>query len=137
MKGQSQVIQFVLFFLIGFTIFLGIGSFFKLQSDMFKEDVSSSSLKLMNKYLSSITITTNNCKLCDYVNITSNVPNTYAGYYLETKFSDIGLNVSASNKYYISSVHNLNSTLSMSGKSSSAKPISLTYNKNQNKLEVS
>lgn len=137
MKGQSLVIQFVLFFLIGFTLFIAIGNFFRLQSDIFKEDAASSSLKLTSRYLSSIMITANNCKQCDFINISTKIPETYAGYYLEMELNSRGLNVSAINNYFVSSVHNLNSTLYMSGKSSSAKPITLTYDKNKNKLEVS
>lgn len=136
MKGQSLVIQFVLFFLIGFALFLGIGNFFRLQSDIFKADVASSGLELTNRYLSSIIITANSCRGCDFINISTKIQETYAGYYLEMELSKQGLNVSTVNNNFISSIHNINSSLSPSGKSSSARPITLTLMKSQNKLEV-
>lgn len=138
MKGQSLVIQFVIFFLIGFSLFLSVGSFFRYQSDLFRNDIISSSLNLSNSYISSNIITAvDSCKQCDYIRLNATIANLTAGYTIEINLKNSGLNVSIPYKYFNSPVHNLNSSLILSGKSSSVQPIILTFNKNQNKLEVS
>jgi hypothetical protein len=100
-----------------------------------------SSLNLSSSYLSSIALTAiNSCKNCDSVNITVKLQNTTADYVLGIGLSQAsGLNVSIPpiGKYSSSNVHNIIPFLTQcSGNSTSDKPISLTFNKNQNKLEV-
>jgi len=140
-KGQSLVIQFVLFFIIGFTIFLSISNFFKIQSDALSSDALSYGLELTNSYLSSSAlnlITT--CKLCTISNATINLANTTAGYYIVAGFSSKGLDTSTpyvSKKIYASTMHNINeSVIVAAGRASSAKPISLTYSRTKNQLEI-
>jgi hypothetical protein len=136
MKGQSLIIQFLIFFLIGLSLFFSLSSFFKYQSELFKNDIISSSLSLANSYISSsIIAAVDTCKQCDYVNLKINLANLTAGYVIEVNLSS-GLNTSSQYKYFNSPVHNLNSSLSLTGKSSSVQPITLTFIKNQNKLEV-
>jgi hypothetical protein len=138
MKGQSLIVQFIIFFLIGFTLFLSVGNFFKYQSDLFRNDIVSSSLSLANSYVSSFIIAAiDSCKECDYVSLSVAMANLTAGYVTEINLTNFGLNLSIPYKYFNSPIHNLNSSLGLSGKSSSAQPITLTFNRNQNKLEVS
>jgi hypothetical protein len=138
MKGQALIIQFLIFFLIGFSLFISIGTFLKYQSDLFKEQITSSSIRLANSYLSSNMITVlNNCKQCDTASISTSISNLTAGEAIQIKLSSSGLNTSMPTKYFISPVHNLNYSLTFSGNSYSFKPITLTYNRTQNKLEVS
>jgi hypothetical protein len=138
MKGQSLVIQFVIFFLIGFSLFLSVGSFFRYQSDLFREDIISYSLSSANSYISSnMVVAVDSCKQCDYISLSVPMSNLTAGYVIEINLKNSGLNVSMPYKYFSSSAHNLNSSFSLSGKSSSVQPITLTFNRNQNKLEVS
>jgi hypothetical protein len=141
MKGQSLVIQFVLFFIIGFTIFLSISNFFKIQSEALSSDALSYGLELTNSYLSSSTlnlITT--CKTCTISNATINLANTTAGYYITARLGQSGLDTLtpyASKKIYTSTMHNINeSVIVAAGGASSAKPISLTYSRTKNQLEI-
>jgi hypothetical protein len=137
MKGQSLIIQFFIFFLIGFSLFISVGSFFKYQSDLFRDEIISSSLSLANSYLSSnMVMAATNCKQCDNAIISTSIANLTTGYPIEIKLRSSGLNVSIPYKYYLSSIHNFNSSLALSGDSSSVQTITLTFNKNQNKLEV-
>lgn len=125
--------------MIGLTIFTSASFFFKYQSDLFRERATDSYRKLLNTYLSSFVITlVNTCKECDFVNVTTKVENTTLDYFYEFQLSNAGLNVSTQpfGKSYLSSIHNLNSSISMSGKSFSIKSITLTFIKNKNKLEV-
>jgi hypothetical protein len=140
-KGQSLVVQFVIFFLIGFTLFISTGSIFKYQSDMFRERNIESSLNLSNSYLSSVIISAiDSCKECDFVSITTKMQNMTAGYILEfelTKASGLNVSIPQIKKYSNSTVHNLIFSLNnSSGKSGSTEPLTLTFNKNQNNLGV-
>lgn len=141
-KGQSLVIQFILFFLIGFTIFLSISNFFKIQSDALSSDALSYGLELTNSYLSSNALNLfTTCKLCTSSNVTVKLANTTAGYYIVASFGPGGLNTSTpyvSKKMYTSTMHNIiNGSVAMiEGSASSAKPISLTYSRTKNQLEV-
>ena len=138
MKGQSLIIQFLVFFLIGFSLFISIGTFFKYQSDLFRDEITSSSIKLANSYISSNIITLlKNCKQCDTATISTSISNLTAGEAIQINLSSSGLNTSMPTKYFNSPVHNLNYSLAFSGKSYSFKPITLTFDKNQNILEVS
>jgi len=138
-KGQSLVIQFILFFIIGFTIFLSISNFFRIQSDALSSDALSYGLELTNSYISSHAlnlITT--CKLCTAANITLRLANTTAGYYITADIDQAGLNTSTpyvAKKAYASSMHNINESVSIeSGRVSSARPITLTYGRTKNQL---
>jgi flagellar basal body-associated protein FliL len=138
-KGQYLIIQFVLFFLIGLSVFIAFGHIFKLKADTFREDVADSTRKLINSYISSLVINFfDNCKGCDLVNVSIRIENKTAEYVNELYLASSGLNVitQPTGKNYLSTIHNLNSTLSLSGSSASTKPIILTLTKNQNKLEV-
>ena len=139
MKGQSLVMQFVIFFVMGFTLFLVIGNFFRYQSDRIASEIVSDSLRLTNSYLSSASIALiNSCKQCDDVNYEIILANTTAGSFFEIFLENkTGLKVSApENKLSISSIHKINFTTNMSGFTASNKPIILTYNKNNNQLRV-
>lgn len=139
-KGQWLVIQFVLFFLIGLTIFIAIGNIFKIRADIFREDIADSTRKLINTFVSSLIVNSfTSCKECDYSRISIKIENTTAEYFFEIYSNNSGINVVSQpgGKNYLSSVHNLNLTLNFSGQSASAKNIILTLTKTQNKLEVS
>jgi len=140
-KGQSLVLQFVLFFIIGLMIFLSISNFFKLQADTLSSSALSYGLELTNSYLSSNAMNlATTCRFCTSSNTTTMLANTTAGYYVTASLNPIGLNVSApyvSKKMYVSSIHNLNESVAIvESSSSSAKPISLTYSRTKNQLEI-
>lgn len=140
MKGQSLVVQFILFFLIGLSIFLAISNFFKLQSDIFREDVADVTRKTINSYLTSIVISSyDTCKQCDSVNVTVKLQNTSADYFYEIFLTSSGMNVISQpvGKNYLSSMHNLIYSLAIESSSVvTQNPITLTYSKNQNNLGV-
>jgi hypothetical protein len=139
-KGQSLIIQFIMFFLIGFTIFIGVSQFFRYQSDIFKDDVTRESLKIINSYFSSYAIASvASCKQCDEVNLTFKTANTTAGNFFEVSFGSYGANVTipfVTNVKFISPAHNLNESFQLNGSVPSTRPITLTFNKMQNKLYI-
>jgi len=136
-KGQSLIIQFALFFLLGFSLFITIGSFFKSQSESFRSESIEYNTKLANSYLSAFAIVlVDNCKNCDQASVLIKLENTTAGYFFEEKLSSLGLNISAPGtpQSFTSSIHNLNCSTDFFGRASSAKPIYLTFNRSQNVL---
>jgi hypothetical protein len=138
-KAQSLIVQFILFFLIGFTLFLSVGVVFKYQKDIFRSDVSDYGLALTNSYLSSIAINSMyTCKLCNYVDYKIRLSNTTADYIMEIAFDHNGINTSISlvAKNYHTSAHNLNYSTNLAGKTSTFQPITLTYNRTKNELRV-
>ena len=138
-KSQSLLIQFVLFFIIGFSLFLLIGNFFKYQSGLFRADIIDLSLKLTNSYFSSFAINSiDSCKQCDSVENSIKLESTTAGYFFEIILSSEGLDVSTAPTHnsFVSSVHNLNESYDMDGKAVSAETITLTFSRTKNELEV-
>ncbi len=138
-KGQSLVLQFVLFFMIGLGLFAIIGNFFKSYSDVLREDIASKARELLNSYFSSFSLVlVNSCKECSYFEVKIDIENTTADYYHQISLSSLGLNVISQpgGKNFLTSMHNLNSTYSLSGIATSTKTIIFRYIKNQNKIEV-
>lgn len=139
-KGQSQVIQFILFFMIGLGVFLSISSFFRMQLDTFGKSVADSSRKLTASYFSAVSIySTVSCKECDNINTSIQLQNRTANFFLEVVGTSSGIDVRTQpgNETYSSLIHNLAISLaSVEGIGSSVRPIVLSFNKNQNKLRV-
>ncbi len=140
-KGQSSILQFILFFIVGMAIFTAVGNFFRLQSEYLRKDVSIYSVEMINGYISSIILNSvNSCKSCTSIESKIKLSDTTFGYFLVISLDEInGLNVSTSPKSfeYISSIHNLKESITdMDGSTYSGEPINLTYDRNQNKLEI-
>ena len=138
MKSQSLILQFILFFLIGFSIFLVIGNIFKYQFFLTQSDITDSFLKSINSYLSSAVITAvDSCKTCDNVSITLNLEKTVAGNFYEINLGN-GVNTSTTaGKYSFSSMHLLNNSLNIQqSKALSVKPITLMFERTKNNLVV-
>ena len=139
-KGQSLVIQFVLFFIIGFTMFLTIGNFFKFQSDDIRNDVGEFSTQLTSNYITSrIVRLVNSCKECNFGNLSFRIENTSAGYntLITAGKKWILTDISPISKSTNSSVYNLLLSVDMlKGAVTSAEPVKITYNKTKNQLTL-
>jgi hypothetical protein len=136
-KGQSIVIQFLLFFVIGFSIFISLGSFFNYHSELFKQTILSSGMNLTSSYISSAVIAmVDSCKKCDFVNLTIKTHNTSAGYPILIKGENTQLNISTPFQSLSTTLHNFLNESRITGSSSSSKPIILTFNRTNNNLEV-
>lgn len=140
-KGQSQIIQFILFFMIGLALFLTIGGVFRGRLDFFAEDIADQNRKTINGYFSGLMVEELvSCKECDNVNLTTKLSNTTAG-----SFTQVGLNSTylttlsqPGAKQFSGKAHNLLAYLSgAGGLATSNRPIVLSYSKNQNILRVS
>ena len=138
-SGQSLVVQFILFFVIGLFLFIFIGNVFRAQSLLFREDVATAGRKLFGSYLSALIVTAyDSCKECDNVVIRGKIQNTTGSYFHQVQLSSAGLRISSipDGQTYQSSAHNLNAE-TWSGSAYSVKTIIFTLSKNQNNLVVS
>lgn len=138
MKSQSHVIQFILFFLIGFLIFLAVGNVFKFQFLSIQSKITDLYLKSINSHISSaVIVAVDSCKTCNTASINLNLEKTIAGNFYEIKLEK-GLNTSTEGKYSLSSIHLLNNSINMQqSKAVSIKPITLTFDRANYNLVVS
>lgn len=140
-KGQSQIIQFILFFMIGLALFLTIGGVFRGRIDIFADDIADQNRKLINSYFSSLAVQALvTCKECDGYNVTTRLSNTTAGSYTQVGLNDTNL-VTISQpggRRYDGSAHGLLMQLEgAGGLATTSRPIILSYSKNQGILRVS
>lgn len=139
-KAQSLIIQFVLFFTMGFTLFVVIGLSFKAQADMFREEVVNQTLGLTGSYVSSAAVSAiDTCKQCDFIEISLRVENMTAGYFFQIELDNQNqMNVSAvpGGKSLQYNLYNFDQSYNLTGRVASAKPITLTFNRTKNELRV-
>lgn len=139
-KGQSQIVQFIMFFMIGLALFLTIGNVFRGRLDLFTDEIADENRQMINKYFSALTIESLvSCKECDNFNITTKLSNTTAGSFTQIGLSNTNIVTVTlpGNRQYSSTAHNMLSELAAAGGLAiSNKPIILSYSKNQNILRV-
>lgn len=138
MKGVSASFQFMLFFVIGLSLFISMSSVFRLQVDVFRDDVADATRKLDSTFVSSLAVLERGCIACDVTSLSFKFQNTTANYFYVISGGSSGITVTSQpgGKTFTSTVHNLASSVPMSGSKSSVETITLTLNKPQNKLEV-
>jgi len=140
MKAQSQIIQFVLFFLIGMSIFGVIGNFFKAHAMASRERIENASLKLLESFVKAAIISyVETSKTANQANFSFVLPNTTADYYHEfyllSNPRELMIKPVPTGKALFSSIHNLNYTLLFNnGFASSVLPLKFSYIREKNKL---
>ncbi len=127
-KGQSIIIEFILFFLISFSFFSVISFFFYNQNEFFKERIGDRLTDIVNNLVSNHIIRGVTCRSCNSVKIQENLPSKIGGYYYRVFLNQQGLNTTLmSGKLYSrrSSLFNLNETFTggLSGESRSENKI--------------
>ncbi len=140
-KGQSLVIEFILFFLISFSIFAVISSFFTRQNDFFKERVGDRLTDIVNDLVVNHIIRGIGCKSCDSFKVQGEIPSKIGGYYYEIILDQEGLNTTLrSSKIYSreSSLFNLNKTFTFQDSESRSenKIVEIQINNVNNEIEV-
>jgi len=139
-RGQSQIMQFILFFLVGMTLFTGVGNFFRIQSEALQAEISNSSFELIGNYFASAAVASvDQCKRCGSMENTMRISDSVFGYYLQISLGDAGLTVATAppTASFATSVNNLNASVDfLPGSAPSIQPINLTYDRNQNRLEI-
>ena len=138
MKGQSLVVQFLLFFLIGLALFITISGFFRAQSDIFREDIVELNRKLAGSYISYLSVAMSSCKECGSISSTFKLKNTTANYIFEFILSASGLKVSSlpGGGDNLINMHNLQDTFTLMGTASSFRDMILKFDRSQNSFEI-
>ena len=112
-KGQSLIIEFILFFLISFSLFAVISSFFFNQNEFFKERIGDRLTDIVNDLVSIHIVRGISCKSCNSLEIQEDIPSKIGGYYYMVDLTETGLNTTlVSGKLYSrqNSLFNLNKT---------------------------
>ena len=149
-KAQALIFQYVIFFLMSFSLFLTVSYLFKHQLDMCSDEISKSSLKVVNNYFSSyIILSSVSCKTCQISRIIietipTNVSQvrplrTVAGKYYGIEWEK-GLKTYLLDKediFYRSSIVNMNETVDVEGTvGSGEKRIILLWNGTEKIIKV-
>lgn len=136
MKAQALIVQFLLFFLIGFSIFLLIGNVFSFHSLKFGSEIREKNLKMIGSLLSSVVI-----NLYTHESNYSTIKLFFSNFSQLKDFQVIltqeGMEIiSPENLRVESSIHNLNESLGLEG-DSNLESIIFTYKKKDNKIVIS
>lgn len=137
-KGQSFVVQFIMFFMIGMGLFILLGNFYRYESENIKRQLIDYSTEMIGSYMSSMVVSAvEGCPNCGVVEYDIRLAKTYAGHFIEMDMSHIGLSVRSAPKAseYTSSLNNLFQGLNIiEGSASSVHNVNLTYDKDYNIL---
>jgi hypothetical protein len=91
-KGQSFIIEFILFFAISFSLFSVISYYFYSQNEFYKEKVGKFTTELVNDLLIIDVIKGVNCKSCDEITISEEIPSQIGGFYCTVRLKNQGFN---------------------------------------------
>jgi len=140
-KGQSFIIEFILFFMISFSLFITISVFFYNQNTFFEKRVGNKTSELVNNIVSTDIIKGVNCKSCNKVLITESIPSKLGGFFYKIQLNNNGLNMTLISLEYFSEqtpVFNLNETYDFlnSESMSENKIIGIKINNDEKEIEV-
>ncbi len=139
-KGQSFIIEFILFFGISFSLFVTISYYFYNQNFFLNEMIGESTTDLINKQISTDIVMANSCKSCDTILIRDKIPSQIGGYYYKIKMEDNCLNTTLYSRKLFSNqgaIFNLDKTFSLIGETKSEnKRIEIKIDNIDNKIEV-
>ena len=137
MKAVSLIFQFILFFLIGFSIFLLISFLFSSQYGLVREDIIERRVKNVATYFSSQIISLYvSCIECDYATLTIQPEDIEYPYKIYLHDDNLTISVLNLNKSYSVKLNNFNSSIKFEGEAISGKPVVLTLDKTRNYLRV-
>ncbi len=127
MKGQSFIIEFVLFIIISLSLFATISYLFHSQNIFYQERIGEATSGLINDLVSTDILKGVSCRGCDDVIITQEIPSKIGGFFYKIQLDNQGLNTSLFLEpplYDQSPLFNLNETYQLiSGESTSENKI--------------
>lgn len=137
-SGQALILQFIIFFLIGLSVYGSIAYFFRTHYDIFRASVADVGRRLTNSYLSAWILSLVGCKFCELASVSTRLARTTAGYFMVMSLNgELTTTTEPEGVSYTTSVHNLNWSLSMYGNATSARPLTLNYSRVENEVVVS
>lgn len=139
-KGQTFIVEFIMFFAIAFSLFSAISYYFYRQNVFFKKEVGEATSELINDFVSSNIMKSIGCKACHTILMRDDIPLEIGGYYYKVELNSNGLNTNLLSEKPILkqvSLFNLNKTFSLSGMSlSEDKKIGIKINNIDKNIEV-
>jgi hypothetical protein len=108
--------------MISFSLFVAISYYFYNQNIYYKEKVGSTTAELINDVVLTHIIKGVNCKACDRVTITEEIPSRIGGIFYTVKLDDYVINTTLAREktsFVETPIFNLNETLFFSGSSTS------------------
>lgn len=140
-KGQSFIVELIMFFVISFSLFATISYFFYSQNEFFEKRVAEKTSELVNDLVSIGIIRGMSCKNCDRVLIKEDIPSKVGGFFYKIRLDNNGLNltlISLSKFSELSPLFNLNETFTFlnSNSTSENKIIGIKINNTEKSVEV-
>lgn len=139
-KGQSLVVEFILFFGISFSLFATISYYFYMQNSYLTTQVGESTTDLVNKMISTNIVSANSCKRCKTIQIRESIPEQIGGYYYDITV-DENIDMTLYSQKHFSkqgTIFNLDKTFDLSGSTKSEnKRIEIKINNEEKTIEVS
>ncbi len=88
MKGQSFIVEFILFFMLSFALFSTISTYFFNQNKYFGEQIGEKTTESINNLVSTSIVRAMACKECDRVSLELSVPPRIGNLYYKITLSD-------------------------------------------------
>jgi hypothetical protein len=150
MKSQTQIIQFILFFVISISIFSLISSYIFSFSQSSQDRLLSSFRELVASYASGFLVNIyTGCKYCNYTSLKYGIPYQSFDNFHEINATNNIIYVRSMplQKQVFTSVHNLNITVKFTGFYSTGATfsfyglnktsiVSISFNKTENKFKI-
>ncbi|RLI98198.1 MAG: hypothetical protein DRP00_02450 [Candidatus Aenigmatarchaeota archaeon] len=137
MKGISLIFQFVIFFLIGLSIFLSMGMLFRSQYDIVRKDILEQRIKnVANFFAANLLDLYLSCKECDQATLTLEPEEIGIPYKISLEEDNLTISILETGKNYSIKLNNFNYSVEFSGEAFSGRPVILTLDKTKNKLRV-
>ena len=137
-KGQVPVVQYILFFAINFTVFLGIASLFKMQLERSKNEIGGRMIRMIGDDVSlNAVLLSVSCRECENGKVVMEFPKTVGKFYWGVvgagdRIDSYLLGASMS---YETTIFNLGNTIGFSGKSEGKNELKLLWDGNQISIE--
>lgn len=132
MKGQSVIIEFILFFAISFGLFATISYIFYSQNVNLSQRAGDSLLESVNNLITTNMIIGSSCNSCDNITIKEPIPTRLGGFFYITNMTIQRLNSTLLSYDQISKISanfNLNETYNQTGQvKSENKIVEITIN---------
>jgi len=119
-KAQSFIVEFVIFFMISFSLFASISYLFYSQNIFYKKKIGETTSDLVSDLILTHIIEGINCKSCDEAIITEEIPSKIGGIFYVVNLNNYKMNITlmtGKTSFKETPIFNLNETLFFSGSS--------------------
>lgn len=139
MKSQVQVVQFVLFFIIGLSVFSSVYSFLVSHTNFVQDYMSTNYRELVSEFLSTATVeVVTSCKKCNVTSFKLSIPAKIVESNYEINLKNMYIRDLFYEKRTNINLHNLNYTYLLEDKNITVPsyPITFYFNKTENRIRI-